>query len=145
MRFARILFCSVSVLLVLSSCCALERHSLNYNFRLLAQAERFETGRIYESGESSKTAAAFAALLRSPNASVIFSNLFNESQNDVGKTYALLGLHEVDEKLFNEFLPKLNPESRIPVLWFGVIQDQTVAQMVEKIRDGELISAVQWK
>ncbi len=135
---------SISLLLVLTSCQTFERKSGN-NYKSITQAQRFETGRIFESGEKSKTVAAFLDLLESPDASSRLLKVFQESYTDVGKVYALLGLYQVNRNLFDELLPRLNQKKSIPVLWFGVISNETVGQMVAKIRSGELMTAVRWK
>jgi hypothetical protein len=128
----------------IASCHALERTSRN-NGKVLTEAQRFETGRIFESGEESKVAAAFTKLLESPDAASSFLKVFEESDTDVGKVYALLGLYQVDRDLFNKLLPRLNQNEFVPVLWFGVSSNQTIGQLVSKIRSGELMTAVRWE
>lgn len=115
------------------------------NYTILVQAQEVETGRIFESGEESLVVASFLEILQYPDAPERFLKIFHESHSDVGKIYALMGLYQFDKKEFDHLVLELTETNTIPVRWFGVIKDQTIAEMVAKIRSGELMAALQWK
>jgi hypothetical protein len=58
---------------------------------------------------------AFINILENENSINIFIMLFNESETNVGKFYALLGLYECDRNLYNEFILKINSTDGIRI------------------------------
>lgn len=133
--------------LFLASCAQL--HSQGFplpapkdSVKILIDAQRIETARIWEDGSPSAQSEAFSMLLHDDDAASAFASLFKSASGVAGRLYALLGLSRCNPQQYTALARSLTLDQVVPVLWYDVMREMRVSEILKMIEDGSLYKAV---
>jgi hypothetical protein len=107
--------------------------------RELTETKQIETAQIGDSAQTSKVTRAFLEILARPDRKELLLRIFQRSETDAGRIYALAGLYPIDKDTYVHCLSQMNSQAVVKGLWYDVVRNFTVKELQQMIENGELL------
>ena len=108
-------------------------------------ADRVEALFVHESGKKSRTGEAYVQLRKSNVPASEWQNLFLSSTNSAARAYALIALWELAPDSYNSLRKKVDSNSPVMFLEFGVLDSVPMNKFLNRIENNELSNVMRWK